>query len=586
MKLLAMVLIFNQVEYKILLKRTPNLLYPFIPKGRKEMIMGRGDTLRIEDYWWAPDDTAYVTEIEPTGYAILSFDWNIDDTVFWYYYYPENDTTTGEPTGEYPMGVYSWVTYAYELPESCISYWKYWGISIWDTIPVEGIHFQDTFNCGGALDDLTPGFAWSILPAYLWYGKLVFNHMSFFPGKWYVELYKRMAGGNKVFLKRDSFELKDTFTLGRFIFPSDTDTVYGVENILILLHENHWANVKLHITSIPVERGEIDTTLEFHVYRMEEEKVKSIPFDFGNTYGQIYKLTLHIEDYWGNTDDDTAFAIVGKPVITVTLNPETVWPLYTQRIPRDSSRTEVIVKVTTPSGRPVSDYSVILTAVREQYSGGHDHPNKPDGGPVGKFDESEGETDENGEFRTYYTASEFGGVEVIIATGEDPGVIDDAELRVKVPGLTLLPEASNYYKKVGGTPYHHGPPNWEEDHNHYGTSDLIDAIYAIALNYVDRGGEIIWINDMSLPWGGLFDINGDWEPPHDSHRIGENVDLAGRCVRKPPNKPEERGRMCKEKIFYNVIRYVARGLNLYIRGGYEYKNGIPQHHYHYTIKRR
>ncbi len=30
---------------------------------------------------------------------------------------------------------------------------------------------------------------------------------------------------------------------------------------------------------------------------------------------------------------------------------------------------------------------------------------------------------------------------------------------------------------------------------------------------------------MSLPLGGLFDIDGDWKPPHDFHRVGRSVDF-------------------------------------------------------------
>jgi hypothetical protein len=43
-----------------------------------------------------------------------------------------------------------------------------------------------------------------------------------------------------------------------------------------------------------------------------------------------------------------------------------------------------------------------------------------------------------------------------------------------------------------------------------------------------RGGEIIYINDMSLPYGGLFDIQGNWRPPHVTHRTGRNADISGR----------------------------------------------------------
>ena len=33
------------------------------------------------------------------------------------------------------------------------------------------------------------------------------------------------------------------------------------------------------------------------------------------------------------------------------------------------------------------------------------------------------------------------------------------------------------------------------------------------------------LNDISLPNGGLFDINPNWNPPHKSHRIGKDVDI-------------------------------------------------------------
>lgn len=31
--------------------------------------------------------------------------------------------------------------------------------------------------------------------------------------------------------------------------------------------------------------------------------------------------------------------------------------------------------------------------------------------------------------------------------------------------------------------------------------------------------------DMSLPWGGLFDIDGNWVSPHSLHRIGKSLDV-------------------------------------------------------------
>jgi hypothetical protein len=36
----------------------------------------------------------------------------------------------------------------------------------------------------------------------------------------------------------------------------------------------------------------------------------------------------------------------------------------------------------------------------------------------------------------------------------------------------------------------------------------------------------LYVGDISLPWGGLLDREGDWRPPHTQHRWGDMVDLA------------------------------------------------------------
>jgi len=237
------------------------------------------------------------------------------------------------------------------------------------------------------------------------------------------------------------------------------------------------------------------------------------------------------------------------------------------------------VRVTSPSGRPVQGFPVNLTARAVLYSGGHDHDGNR---PVGIFEQNHGQTNENGEFRTYYYATQFGGIERIIASGGN--ISDSADLTVRVPGLILLYDYPDYIK-VGGTQNHHGPPDWQEDHNHFCMPEVANAIFEIAEEYVDSGGERIYINDLSLPYGGLFDIEGNWDTPHNSHRKGENADIAGNCVIHPPNRPEERGRFCRENQMINIIDVVARNLNLQINWSYEYdRQGNPRHHYHFTIR--
>ncbi|MEK7287395.1 MAG: hypothetical protein AAB091_02375, partial [Elusimicrobiota bacterium] len=47
--------------------------------------------------------------------------------------------------------------------------------------------------------------------------------------------------------------------------------------------------------------------------------------------------------------------------------------------------------------------------------------------------------------------------------------------------------------------------------------------------FLQTGGQALGINDMSLVFGGLFDVNHDWKPPHNLHRVGRSVDV-DRCA--------------------------------------------------------
>jgi hypothetical protein len=58
----------------------------------------------------------------------------------------------------------------------------------------------------------------------------------------------------------------------------------------------------------------------------------------------------------------------------------------------------------------------------------------------------------------------------------------------------------------------------------------------------------IAVNDMSLPFGGLFDIAGSWEPSHWEHNRGRSVDVAtAGQYGIPPEQADEFAQMCKDK---------------------------------------
>lgn len=119
-----------------------------------------------------------------------------------------------------------------------------------------------------------------------------------------------------------------------------------------------------------------------------------------------------------------------------------------------------------------------------------------------------------------YTAPELSGSEEIVIHSILPGGTTrragSTTISVAVPNLEPLSEGSTY-RLTGQTPMH-------ED-NHYAIKDVIKNIKAIAQDFYEGFQATLGINDMSLPGGGLFDIYGNWAPPHNLHRIGKSADV-------------------------------------------------------------
>jgi hypothetical protein len=65
--------------------------------------------------------------------------------------------------------------------------------------------------------------------------------------------------------------------------------------------------------------------------------------------------------------------------------------------------------------------------------------------------------------------------------------------------------------------------------NHYGTYYTVVNTRIIGEDFYEQFDASLGINDMSLKWGGLFDIGPPdgsfWSPPHSSHRKGTSVDI-------------------------------------------------------------
>ena len=99
-------------------------------------------------------------------------------------------------------------------------------------------------------------------------------------------------------------------------------------------------------------------------------------------------------------------------------------------------------------------------------------------------------------------------------------------------GLEELPEqgTDGYYLKVRNPDTNH-----PDSVAFYGQHPMITALQTLAENYYNYTPSSppdaqplhrkLSFNDMSLPWGGLFDVSHDWTCAHTRHRTGRSVDI-------------------------------------------------------------
>jgi hypothetical protein len=224
--------------------------------------------------------------------------------------------------------------------------------------------------------------------------------------------------------------------------------------------------------------------------------------------------------------------------LMVTATPPKVRPVI-PRITRPRANVEVTVQACPPDGNTPAIVEVNLRveppAPDSVDAAGHLHDTRPPRA-VGTLDGKQ-ETacsapiDAQGMGKCpplTYRPSEVSGVETIMAWAQ--GFPEArAAVTVQVPGLVdLAAVPTNFFRLTGRLSQH-------PDH-HWGTADTVANIQLVALDFLEAFGATLGINDLSLPWGGLFDICGTWNqnhrcPPHapdgghKSHRTGTGVDI-------------------------------------------------------------
>ena len=207
---------------------------------------------------------------------------------------------------------------------------------------------------------------------------------------------------------------------------------------------------------------------------------------------------------------------VGCAGLTVDVWPQEVYPAGTGGI----TTAAVTARVAEPA-----EGCRVEVQVEPRSSDGHDHGVHPQANAGTLLPMTCLIAPESSLCQVIYSAPQIAGEEqltAILKQGTTEVERRSATMRIRVPGLEALTgSAIGSWQLTGQTGAHSS--------NHYGTPYANSRIRAMATEYFDFYGESIGINDMSLSGGGLFDHQGTWAPPHNSHRTGTSVDI-DRCA--------------------------------------------------------
>jgi hypothetical protein len=222
-------------------------------------------------------------------------------------------------------------------------------------------------------------------------------------------------------------------------------------------------------------------------------------------------------------------------------------------------------------------FDVEPPAVRTTEAVGHLHGARP-AAAIGRLTGGQGsptrctvilDASGSGTCTLVYRPSEVSGAETIVARAL---AFNDARAKVTVgmPGLVDMSAiATNVFRLTGARAGLHTD-------NHWGTQNTVDSIQGVAWDFFEAFDATLGINDLSLPLGGLFDISGDWRPPHRTHRTGTSVDFDQQACRGPSSTTNPFA-PCQTS-FIPVPRYFLQ-VRCQLRGGHLLPIGVdPSYH--------
>lgn len=231
-------------------------------------------------------------------------------------------------------------------------------------------------------------------------------------------------------------------------------------------------------------------------------------YDFGDANGEVVILVSACRKTWCSKSQKPVLAANPCEPVARVLE-DFVWPRGM------GEKDEAVLEISLNEQAPPSGCVVELAVEAVEGTGGHVHEG---GRPVGTLDRNAvfipgGTTD--AAFVTY-RSGEVAGTEKLKFRAAGSGSWQTVDVMVRVPGLEPF--------SADGVCRLTGEGNAHRD-GHYATSATNMVTSLIAREYLELTGAMLGINDMSLAWGGLFDVAGGWEAPHATHRKGTGVDV-------------------------------------------------------------
>jgi hypothetical protein len=296
--------------------------------------------------------------------------------------------------------------------------------------------------------------------------------------------------------------------------------------------------------------------------------------------------------YYGLTE-----VTVRKPVLKILdHSPWTIWPYLPPQndgasrgadLPGYKPKRAFTIQVLKKDGTPLPNKRVKIATSFTSQSGGHQHTNGTIELPLGltqgwfygqgyqKVNPIILITDANGlAVIDSFIASQASGKFLITARMQsDTTVFDTVNIQVKVPGFVEF-GTGDYWYLSGSIPNH---PS-----NHWCVQTMKDSLSAALNDFYDWSGSKegkdqyikLGVNDMSLTWGGLFDIDGDWNidnPSHSFHRVGLSVDINNTGdgdIRYEDGTLTEKGKKLREYMKkYGGKKYPEEKIHFGFNGG-------------------